>query len=759
MSSDNNDVSLSIIVPVHKVQGYLRQCMESILEPGIPNLEVIAIDDCSPDACGLILDEFAERDSRVRVRHLTENVGLGQARNVGLDMATGDYIWFFDSDDYATEGAVRAILDRLSETRPDVLMFDYARSYWNGRVKRSIINHLFREPPAPDVFSLAERPQCLEMFTSVWNRAIRREFLIETGLRSNSGYYEDVSITYPILMAAERISLLDRVCYIYRQRRRGAITKTASAKHFDAFDQYDRIFAFMDQLGPSADQFRPTMFNRAIWHLLVIIERPDRIVASEKQRFFTEMSKWYNRYRPPGHVPPEDEPRLADKHRAIERNDFRAWERLSSPKLAAKAKKGTKKVRKLQKRGVVRSKQVAKERYFYQMRLRMPIEENLAVFAAYWYRGYACNPAAIYEKVRELAPHIRCVWVVKPGGRKDMPEGVEYVVSGSADYYRTIAAAKYFVNNVNFPDHLVKRPGQVHLQTQHGTPLKKMGLDQMEYPVGAADMDFKALIERCDRWDYLVSSNPLSSEAWERAYPCRYEMLEIGYPRNDRLVRATGKDRVRARADLGIPEGKTAILYAPTHRDYQRRYSPMFDIGRVVEQLGDDHVLLLRAHYFYKLKDMAADMGWPEDRVIDVSKHPSVEDLSIASDALLTDYSSVMFDYANLGKPIVIYANDWETYRLTRGVNFDLTEFPPGVVARTEAELVDAFVSRSAWGDAAAKNLEAFRARFCPWDDGDAAERAVRRVFLGEKLPAVAAPRESGSVEAAGAGPAASGAS
>ncbi|MBE1533790.1 bifunctional glycosyltransferase/CDP-glycerol:glycerophosphate glycerophosphotransferase [Actinomadura algeriensis] len=743
MSSDNNDVSLSIIVPVHKVQGYLRQCMESILEPGIPHLEVIAIDDCSPDACGLILDEFAERDSRVRVRHLTENVGLGQARNVGLDMATGDYVWFFDSDDYATEGAVRAILDRLNETRPDVLMFDYARSYWNGRVKRSIINHLFREPPAPDVFSLAERPQCLEMFTSIWNRAIRREFLIGTGLRSNSGYYEDVSITYPVLMAAERISLLDRVCYIYRQRRRGAITKTASAKHFDAFDQYDRIFAFMDQIGSYADQFRPTMFNRAIWHLLVIIERPDRIVASEKQRYFAEMSKWYNRYKPTGHTPPEDEPRLADKHRAIERGDFRAWERLSSPTLTAKAKKGTRKVRKLQKRGVVRSKELAKERYYYQMRLRMPIDENLAVFGAYWYRGYACNPAAIYEKVRELAPHIRCVWVVKKGGRKDMPEGVEYVVPGSAEYYRTIAAAKYFVNNVNFPDHLVKRPGQVHLETQHGTPLKKMGLDQMEFPVGAADMDFKTLIERSDRWDYLVSSNPLSSEAWERAYPCHYEMLEIGYPRNDRLVRATERDRVRLRADLGVPEGKTAILYAPTHRDYQRNYSPMFDIGRVVEQLGDDHVLLLRAHYFYKLKDMAADLGWPEDRVIDVSKHQSVEDLSIASDALLTDYSSVMFDYANLGKPIVIYANDWETYRLTRGVNFDLTEFPPGIVARTESELVDAFVSRAAWGDAAEKNLEAFRARFCPWDDGNAAERAVRRVFLGEKLPPVAAPAEA----------------
>ncbi|NED50035.1 CDP-glycerol:glycerophosphate glycerophosphotransferase, partial [Micromonospora aurantiaca] len=87
--------------------------------------------------------------------------------------------------------------------------------------------------------------------------------------------YEDVNVTYPVLMAAERISLLDRVCYIYRQRRRGAITRTTGAKHFDAFAQYDRIFEFMDLMGAKADRFRPLMFDRTIWHLLVIIERGD----------------------------------------------------------------------------------------------------------------------------------------------------------------------------------------------------------------------------------------------------------------------------------------------------------------------------------------------------------------------------------------------------------------------------------------------------------------------------------------------------
>ena len=164
-------------MPVYKVQGYIRQCLDSILETDFPDIEVIAIDDRSPDGCGEILDEFAERDPRVRVRHLEENVGLGHARNIGLDMAAGDYVWFFDSDDYATHGAVSAIVDRLDETRPDVLVFDYARSHWDGRVRRSVINHLFREPPAPEMFTLAERPSVLEMRMTAWNKAIRREFL------------------------------------------------------------------------------------------------------------------------------------------------------------------------------------------------------------------------------------------------------------------------------------------------------------------------------------------------------------------------------------------------------------------------------------------------------------------------------------------------------------------------------------------------------------------------------------------------------
>jgi CDP-glycerol glycerophosphotransferase len=136
-------------------------------------------------------------------------------------------------------------------------------------------------------------------------------------------------------------------------------------------------------------------------------------------------------------------------------------------------------------------------------------------------------------------------------------------------------------------------------------------------------------------------------------------------------------------------------------------------------------VLLVRAHYFYPSTGLAPT----HPRLRDVSDHPDVEQLLIATDVLITDYSSMMFDYAVLDRPIVVYAPDWDTYVRTRGVTFDLLAEPPGAVATTPADLVDAFRTGAVWDDAATKARAQFRARFCALDDGHAAERVVRRVF------------------------------
>jgi CDP-glycerol glycerophosphotransferase len=271
----------------------------------------------------------------------------------------------------------------------------------------------------------------------------------------------------------------------------------------------------------------------------------------------------------------------------------------------------------------------------------------------------------------------------------------------------------------------------VWVQTQHGTPFKNMGLDLRGHP-DAAGTDIDRQVRRTRRWDAVVSANPHSSQVWRRAYPTGYELLETGYPRNDRLATATGGDVARARAMVGVGD-RTAVLYAPTFRGGPAGGGdpgpdPAAVAAAVGEALGDGAVLLVRAHY-------RADQPWElaagqrGARIVDVSGYHPIEDLYLAADLLVTDYSSAMVDYAVLDRPIVLYLPDWDAYRADRGLSVDLLAEPPGAVARTPAELAEVFRSGRVCGEQAARDRAAFRARFCPWDDGHAAERVVRRVF------------------------------
>lgn len=457
------------------------------------------------------------------------------------------------------------------------------------------------------------------------------------------------------------------------------------------------------------------LFGQLFTLVLKTAAHPTRVPARRRRAFFRRAGRLYRRHRPAGYRVPGGS--LGVQHRLLATGAYSAFRALRGANRAAAGA-----VRRVPRPRMLRT------RAFYAAQLRRPLDENLAVYCAYWGRGYACNPAAIHAKARELAPHIRSVFLVEPDAVDAVPKDVEYAVIGSRRSWEVLARAKYLVNNANFADAVVKRPGSVHVQTQHGTPLKKMGVDQSTYPVvAAATGSFTKLLSRVDRWDYNLSSNRHSTQMWERAFPGGYEALEYGYPRNDVYCTATAEDVARVRERLGVPEGRTALLYAPTHRDHSTGFESRLDLEAFCEAVGDQFVVLLRAHYFY---DEGSGRG--SGRIIDVTGHRSSEDVCLAADALITDYSSIMFDYANLDRPVVVYADDWEVYRETRGVYFDVMEEPPGRVARTPGELAALFTDGS-YADPEATALRArFRERFCQFDDGRAAERVVRRVLLGE---------------------------
>ncbi|WP_392670949.1 CDP-glycerol glycerophosphotransferase family protein [Streptomyces sp. LN785] len=721
----------SVIVPAYRVQAYLHESLDSVLTQSYEDFEIIAVDDRSPDSCGAIIDEFAARDSRVRALHLPENVGLGLARNAGIAQATGDYLIFLDSDDTLTPGALRSIADRIAETGdPDVLVYDYARTYWTGEsVRNNFAEHLAETGPA--TFTLAGRPGLLKVLMVVWNKAYRRGFVEAEGFAFPPGYYEDTPWTYPVLMAAGSIAVLDQVCVGYRQRRQGNILSTTSRKHFDIFDQYDRVFAFIDAR-PALAAWRPVIFRRMLDHFSTLFTTRGRLPRGSHAEFFRRARAHCGRYRAPGAPAPR---RARLRHGLIRAGAHRTYRALWSAQLV----RG--RLRRLSG-AVHRAVRAASLQLYYRVQLRLPVRADRAVFAAYWHRGYACNPAAIEAKARELVPGLRTAWICRAEDAHTVPAGTRPLTPGTYRYWQALARSKYLVNNVNFDRRLVKRRGQVLLQTHHGTPLKSMGLDLQDRPAAARAMDFEQLLANVDKWDFSLSANRHSTLVWEKAYPSASAgctTLEYGHPRNDLFRRATAADVARLRESIGVPVGATALLYAPTHRDYRRTQHPVLDLERLIGSLGPDFVILTRAHYSYG----APPVRRTHPRIIDVSGHPSVEEVALASDALITDYSSLMFDYANLDRPIVIHSGDREAYEAARGTYFDLRSCPPGAIVHSDDELLDIFATGHWRGSRSAQLRAAFRARFCPYDDGHAAERVVRRVFLGEEAVevSVAEPR------------------
>ncbi|MFI1421773.1 CDP-glycerol glycerophosphotransferase family protein [Streptomyces sp. NPDC020731] len=712
----------SVIVPVHKVQGYLHACLDSVLGQSYRDIEVIAVDDRSPDGCGAILDAYAARDERVRVVHLPRNVGLGRARNAGMPHATGDYLFFLDSDDTLTPGALRAMADRLDETGdPDVLVFDYARTHWWGGTRRNVLAPLLAETSG-GTFTAAERPGILDLLMVVWNKVYRRDFVAREGFAFPPGYYEDTPWTFPVLLSAERIATLNRICVYYRQRRRGSILSTTSRRHFDVHEQYARVFRFVDAR-PALAHWRPFLHVKMGEHCLDILSKPDRLPPSDKGEFFRRTAEMFRAHRPQGATVPAELRVLEGSYAGyvLRQRAGRAGRELG---------------RRARQAGAATAARCARVR----PASRRPLDPDLAVYSAFSHRGVLGDPAAIHRAARELAPHVRGVWVLADEEQAaGLEPDTEYVLLGSPGYRRVTERATYFVNNVNWPGALVKRPGSVHIHTHQGTPLAYLGADLLDRPGARLGFDVPQMLRRADRWDYSLVANRHSELVWERAFPCHFTSLRSGSPRNDVLVEAP-KGRGRAvRERLGVPDGDTVVLYAPARRDYRRGgLVERLDLARFAAGLGEGRTLVVRLHPSLAAGP-ARGLGLSELHrrgvLVDATDEPEVQDVLLAADVLVTDYSSIMFDYAHLDRPIVVYADDWDAFRASRGAYLDITAEAPGHVARSHWELAWLFDSGTWRDEEAARLRSAFRKRFCEFDDGRAAERVVRTLMLGEPMP------------------------
>ncbi|GAB2931950.1 CDP-glycerol glycerophosphotransferase family protein [Streptomyces sp. NPDC059171] len=376
---------------------------------------------------------------------------------------------------------------------------------------------------------------------------------------------------------------------------------------------------------------------------------------------------------------------------------------------------------------------VRRERYALLRTVAPAATRPAVLYSSFDGRQFSDSPRAIHRELAARKQDIEHLWVVRDQ-QAAVPDGVRPVALHSAEWYQALARSHWIVTNTHLPEWFERAEGQCVVQTWHGTPLKRIGRDLAGTP--HADAAYMASMERRSaQWSVLVSPNSFSTPVLRRAFGYGGEVLECGYPRND-LLYASDRSKVAAavRERLAIPEGRRVILYAPTWREDRPRaggrYAPdlHLDLDHARDVLGDDHVLLVRRHY------LVGGSVPDTDFVRDVSRHPDAAELLLVGDVLVTDYSSIMFDFAQTGRPMLFHTHDLAHYRDTlRGFCFDFERRAPGPLIPDSAGIVAALRDPSA---ATAGHREAyaqFREAFCDLDDGTAAARVVDRMLKGER--------------------------
>lgn len=372
--------------------------------------------------------------------------------------------------------------------------------------------------------------------------------------------------------------------------------------------------------------------------------------------------------------------------------------------------------------------------FAYKVFRRLPVQKGLAVFESHMGKQYSDSPRYIYEAAVAAGLDrlgLRPAWSY--ARRKDgFPTDVRLVRRESWRYYYDLARAEFWVDNQGFPRAFSRRRETTYVQTWHGTPLKRMGFDSpaLERAGAAVRRQHKAMMKR---WSALLVPSEYFVETFVASYGFRGRLVRNGLPRNDLLVRGVDPEWVLAKKrELGLPTDRRLVLYCPTFRDRARRLETPYDLPMDLEQmrraLGDDVFLMLRTHYLDKLK--LSNRYAPF--AMDVSRYHDVTELMLLADVLVTDYSSVMFDFANTGRPMVFYTYDYEDYvRDERGTYIDLPDIAPGPMVSTNDELVDALRSVDEDVETYRERYAAFRKRFCEYETGRAAEHVVEEFFAG----------------------------
>ncbi|MEJ7541565.1 bifunctional glycosyltransferase/CDP-glycerol:glycerophosphate glycerophosphotransferase [Staphylococcus intermedius] len=706
--------ALSIIVPFYNSEEYITECISYIKRQRNQDFELILVNDGSTDRSEPLLDEaLADYDKKVKYIKLETNKGHAHARNVGMQAAETPYFMFVDADDKLATYAVNFYLKHIQSF--DGLIAPVHEFALNmpqfvdqDRVQIKYLNTKHN----PNSF-LRKNTACNIIFKTAIVKAHNLQF------SESLKVYTDWSFILDYVQYAENFIRVTNFPFYFKGEVYDPFeTNTLSEQNFDfLFEDYAK--SFIDALSRIKNKETRTFIKQRMFNTLHNDFSPN--LRETAQRFETHQDALAEVVRHLG-VDILKERKLLFTLEAIA---------LAFKKIGwASSINRLRFVTRHAKRVALRQKGKERSQYFLTDK-DDNVNNKTVVFESFGGKNYSDSPKYIYEYMKDHYPELNYKWVFNNPEYNSVPGEVEKVQKNSNAYYQAYSEAKFWVSNARIPLFLNKKPNQIYIQTWHGTPLKRLANDMkvVRMPGTTTSLYKRNFYKEASRWDYLVSPNRYSTEIFRTAFWTPPEkVLEIGYPRNDILVNRADDAALQQsiKEELNIPEDKKIIMYAPTWRDDefikkgQYTFELKIDLPRLQQELGDEYVILLRMHY---LIANALDLNGYEDFAIDVSNYNDISKLYLISDCLITDYSSVMFDYGILKRPQFFFAYDIEKYdKNLRGFYIDYHKDLPGPIYTEPGELIEGLKRLDAVKKEYRPRIDAFYNRFCSIENGRASQ-------------------------------------
>ena len=374
----------------------------------------------------------------------------------------------------------------------------------------------------------------------------------------------------------------------------------------------------------------------------------------------------------------------------------------------------------------------------------LPVRHSKAIFMSNMGRNYSGNVRAIFEAMLRDSrfKDVKKIWAfngdflgtVKKNGKNMLPKGCRIVRYGGLRYYFHIATSGLWIFDTRQEPYLIKRKGNIYFQAWHGTPLKKLGLDIENLNMTGEKRSVReyryAFRLESAKWDYLLVQNDFSEEVLPKCFGFKKEVVKAGYPRNDRLVNQM-HDQVKTAEDQ---TGKKVLLYAPTWRDDEYlgngfyRFPKRLDFLKLEQELSNEYRIVVKLHYLLKLQKGDIPESCIKNGFVKVvGNEKDIAELYIRADGLITDYSSVFFDFSVTEKPMFFFCSDLEEYRdELRGFYLDFPKVAPGPISTDEIQLIKDI--RMVFGPDKEKwheKIVDFKKWFNSYDDGRASERVL----------------------------------